>query len=152
LTDEEYNLKCPAQSYPKCRLLPQFNEEAPEHTSPSRNAERPPRGRDRAVDRPPSGWDKPTTQAEQHPAPPPRKNRDERVRVTRTTSGRHWTVEQDIQDRSTDREDVPRGTTTATYSDVINLTMPGPNAADGLHQSYAAMRPAIEALHTLFAS
>ena len=27
--------------------------------------------------------------------------------VTRTTFGRPWTVEQDIQDRSTDREDVP---------------------------------------------
>ena len=49
------------------------------------------------------------------------------------------TVEQDIQDRSTDREDVPRGTTTATYSDVTNLTTPGLNAADGLHQSYAAI-------------
>ena len=72
--------------------------------------------------------------------------------VTRTTSGRPWTVGQDIQDRSTDREDVPRGTKTATYSDVTNLTTPGPNAADGLHQSYATMRPDIEAPHTLSAS
>ena len=72
--------------------------------------------------------------------------------VIRTTSGRPWTVEQDIQDRCTDRENVPRSTTTATYSDVTNLTTPGPNAADGLDQSYAAMRPAIEAPHTLSAS
>ena len=72
--------------------------------------------------------------------------------VTRTTSDRPWTVEQDIQDRSTDRVDMPRGTTTATYSDVTNLTTPGPNAADGLHQSYAVRRPDIEAPHTLSAS
>ena len=39
LAAEEYGLKRPAKSYPKCRLLPQFDEEAPEHISPSRNAE-----------------------------------------------------------------------------------------------------------------
>ena len=72
--------------------------------------------------------------------------------VTRTTSGRPWTVEQDIQDRSTDREDVPRHATTAIYSDVTNLVTPGPKTADGLHRSYVAMRPDIEAPHTLFAS
>ena len=72
--------------------------------------------------------------------------------VTRTTSDRHWTAEQDIQDRSTDREDVPRGTKMATYSDMTNLTTPGPNAADGLHQSYATTWPDIEAPHTLSAS
>ena len=72
--------------------------------------------------------------------------------VTHTTFGRTWTVEQDIQDRSTDREGVPRGTMSATYSDVINLTMLGPNTADGLHRSYVAIRPDIEAPHTLFAS
>ena len=63
-----------------------------------------------------------------------------------------WTVEQDIQDRSMDREDVPQGTSTATYSDVTNLTTPGPNAADGLHQSYAVTRPDTEVPHTLSAS
>ena len=41
---------------------------------------------------------------------------------------------------------------TATYSDVTNLTMPGPNAADGLHQSYAATRHGTEVPHTLSAS
>ena len=78
----------------------------------------------------------------------PAKIKTEEFGVTRMTSGRPWTVEQDIQDRSTDREDVPRGTTTATYSDVTNLTTPGLNAADGFHQSYAAMRPGIEVPHT----
>ena len=71
--------------------------------------------------------------------------------VIRMTSGRPWTLEKDIQDRSTERGDVPRGTTTATYSDVINPTMPGPNAADGLHQSYAATRHGTEVPHTLSA-
>ena len=33
-----------------------------------------------------------------------------------------------------------------------NLVTPGPNAADGLHQSYAAMRPDTEVPHTLSAS
>ena len=65
----------------------------------------------------------------------PAKIEKEEFGVTRTTSGRPWTVEQDIQDRSTDREDVPRDTTTATYQDMTNLTTPGPNAADELRQS-----------------
>ena len=60
-----------------------------------------------------------------------------------TTFGRPWTIKQDIQDRSMDRANLPQGTTMATYSDVTNLTTPGPNAADGLHQSYTAMRPDI---------
>ena len=69
LTAEEYGLSRPAKSYPKRSLLPQFDEEAPEHTSPSRNVERPPRGRDRAADRPPRGRDKAATQAEQAACP-----------------------------------------------------------------------------------
>ena len=72
--------------------------------------------------------------------------------VTHMTSGKSWTIKQDTQDRSTDREGVPRGTKKATYSDVINLTTPEPNTADGLHQNYATTLPAIEALHTLSAS
>ena len=67
------------------------------------------------------------------------------------TFGRTWTVEQDIPDRSTDREDAPRHATTAIYSYVTSLVTPGPNAADGLHQSYTVMRPDIEVSHTLSA-
>ena len=78
----------------------------------------------------------------------PEKIKTKEFGVTHTTFGRPWTIKQDIQDRSTDREGVPRGTTTATYSDVINLTTPGPNTADGLHQSYATTRPGIEAPRT----
>ena len=59
--------------------------------------------------------------------------------VTHTTSGRSWTVEQDIQDRSTDREDVPPG-------------MRRPNTADRLHQSCVTIRPDTEAPHTRSAS
>ena len=64
LVAEEYGLKRPAKSYPKHRLLPQFDEEALEPIPPSRNAERPPRGQDSAADRPPRGRDKTATQAE----------------------------------------------------------------------------------------
>ena len=64
LTAEEYGLRRPTKSYLKRRLLPQFDEEAPEHTSPLRNAERPPCGRDRAADRPPRGRDKAATPAD----------------------------------------------------------------------------------------
>ena len=72
--------------------------------------------------------------------------------VIHTTFGRTWIVEQDIPNRFTDREDVPRHTMMATYSDVTNLVTPGPTTADGLHRSYVTMRPDIEAPHTLFAS
>ena len=68
------------------------------------------------------------------------------------TFGRTWTIEQDIPDRSSDRVDMPRHVTMAIYSDVTNLVTPGPKTADGLHQSYVAMWPNIEAPHTLFAS
>ena len=82
----------------------------------------------------------------------PAKIKTEEFGVTRMTTGRPWTVEKDIQDRSMDREDVPQGTKTATYSDVTNLTTPGPSAADGLYPSYAATRLGTEVPHTLSAS
>ena len=41
---------------------------------------------------------------------------------------------------------------TGTYSDITNLTTPGLNAADELHQSYAAMWPDTKVPHTLSAS
>ena len=63
-----------------------------------------------------------------------------------------WTVEQDIQDQSTDREDVPGHARTAIYSDMTNLVTPGPKTTDGLHRSYVAMQPDIEAPHTLSSS
>ena len=61
-------------------------------------------------------------------------------------------MKQDIPNRFTDREDVPRHVMMATYSDVTNLVTPEPTTADGLHRSYVATRPDIEAPHTLFAS
>ena len=60
LAAEEYGLKRPAKSYPKHKLLPQFDDEAPEPIPSSHNAaNRPQRGRDKAA-----------TQAEHQPAPP----------------------------------------------------------------------------------
>ena len=65
--------------------------------------------------------------------------------VIHMTFGKTWTVEQDIPDRSTDREDMPRHMTMTTYLDVTNLVTLGPKTADRLHRSYVAMRPNIEA-------
>ena len=80
------------------------------------------------------------------------KARIKQLGVVHTTFERTWTVEQDTRDRSTDREDVPRHTTTATYSDIENRAIPGPKTANRLHRTYVAVWPNIEALPTLFAS
>ena len=87
-------------------------------------------------------------------SPPHRlaKTGTEQLGTIHTTFSRSWTVEQDTLYQSTNREDASRHATTATYSDMTNLATPGPNAADGLHQSYAAMRPGTEVPHTLSAS
>ena len=53
LAAEEYELERPSKSYPKRRLLPQLEEEAPKPTSPAHDAaDRPPHGRDRESSRP----------------------------------------------------------------------------------------------------
>ena len=70
LAVEEYGLKRPAKSYPKRKLLPQFDDEALEPIPSSRNA----------ADRTPRGRDKAATQAEHQPAPPHRKGRDKTAR------------------------------------------------------------------------
>ena len=50
---EEYGLERPTKSYPKRRLLPQLEEEALKPTLPAHDAaDRPPRGRDKAVYQP----------------------------------------------------------------------------------------------------
>ena len=38
LVAEEYELECPSKSYPKRRLLPRLEEEAPKPTSPAHDA------------------------------------------------------------------------------------------------------------------
>ena len=55
LAAAEYKLERPSKSYPKCRLLPQLEEEAPKPTSPAYDAaDRPPRRRDRETFQPKS--------------------------------------------------------------------------------------------------
>ena len=50
LVAEEYGLERPTKSYPKRKLLPQFDDEALEPVLPRYNAaDRPPRGRDKAA-------------------------------------------------------------------------------------------------------
>ena len=50
LAAKEYGLERPTKSYPKRKLLPQFNDEALEPVLPRYNAaDRPPHGRDKAA-------------------------------------------------------------------------------------------------------
>ena len=97
LAAKEYGLKCIAKSYPKRKFLPQFDDEAPEPAPASRNV----------VDRPPCGRDKMVTRAKNQTVLPRRKGRDKTAGAIHMTFVKTWTVEQDIQDRPTDREDVP---------------------------------------------
>ena len=147
LAAEEYGLRHPAKSHPKRRLLPQFDEEAPEPIPPSRNAVE----RVRRTDHHVVGIER---QLRTNNSLPHRlvKIETKQLGVTHTTSGRPWIVEQDIPDRYTDCEDIPRHVMMATYSDVTNLVTPEPTTVDGLHRSYVATWPDIEAPHTLFAS
>ena len=69
LAAEEYGLERLTKSYPKHKLLPQFDDEALEPDLPARNAADGP-------DRPPRGRDKAASQAEHQPAPPRRKSRE----------------------------------------------------------------------------
>ena len=94
LTAEKYGLKRTAKRYPKRRLLPQFDEEAIDPIPPSHNADQPPHGRDKRQLRPNSS--------------PPHRNTKTEIRqlgILHMTFDRTWTVEQDITDRSTNRED-----------------------------------------------
>ena len=53
LAAKEYKVERPSKSYPKCRLLPRLEEEAPKPTSLAYDAaDRPPRGRDREAFQP----------------------------------------------------------------------------------------------------
>ena len=53
LAAEEYELEHPTKSYPRRRLLPQFEDEALEPILPAQDAaDRPPRGRDKAAYQP----------------------------------------------------------------------------------------------------
>ena len=91
-------------------------------------------GIERQTDHPAVGTQR-QTRANCSPPHHPAKIGTEESGVICTTFDKLWTVEQDTQDRSTDREDVPRQATTATYSDVTNLATPGPKTADELHPS-----------------
>ena len=79
LAAEEYRLERPTKSYPKRRLLPQFEEEALEPTLPAQDA----------ADRPPRGRDKAAYQPEVQPAP--------RRQTTKNTKARGYT--HDLRDK-----------------------------------------------------
>ena len=78
LAAEEYGLEHPTKSYPKRRLLPQFEEEALEPTLPAQDeADRPPRGQDKAAYEP-----------EHQPAPRRQPNKNTKA----------WGYTQDLRD------------------------------------------------------
>ena len=76
------------------------------------------------------------------------KARITQLTVVQTTFSGTWTVEQDTQDRSTDREGMPGHATMATYPDVTNPDTPEPKTANGLLRSYVVVWPNIEAPYT----
>ena len=84
LAAEEYGLERPTKSYPKRKLLPQFDDEALEPVPSARNA----------ADRPPRGRDKVATQAEHQPVLPCRKGRD------KTARGYTYDPRQDLDSRA----------------------------------------------------
>ena len=84
LTAEEYELERPSKSYPKHRMLPRLEEEAP--TSPAHDmADRPPRGRDREASHP-STQAAPRTKAWEY-APDLRDMLEDKARQTRSIYG-----------------------------------------------------------------
>ena len=70
LAAEEYGLERPNKSYPRCRLLPQFKDEALEPILASQDA----------ADRPPRGRDKAAYQPEHQPAPCHQTNKNTKAR------------------------------------------------------------------------
>ena len=89
LAAEEYGLKRLNKSYPKRRLLPEFDDEALEPKLPARDT----------ADRPPSGQDKPTHVAEQE--------KTHKLEDIQMTCGTTWKGEHVNLDRSTDRRSAP---------------------------------------------
>ena len=86
LAAEEYELERPSKSYPKHRLLPRLEEEAPKPTSPALDtADRPPRGHDREASRP-STQAAPRTKAREN-APDLRDMLEDKARQTRSIYG-----------------------------------------------------------------
>ena len=117
LAVEEYELERPSKSYPKCRLLPRLEEEAPKPTSPAHDAaDRPPRGRDREASRP-------STQAA-----PWRRSKNTKARENAPDMRDKLGTRQGKQDRSMDRVGAPRHETVIVTPDTVNPA--GPNTVD----------------------
>ena len=133
---EEYGLERPTKSYPKCRLLPQFEKEALKPTLPAHDAaDRPPRGRDKAAYKP-----------EVQPAPHRQSNKNTKARGYTQACETYWKTEQDIQDRSTDHGGAPQRVTMITTPDTLNTNPAGPNTTDQTHLNCVVMQAGIEAL------
>ena len=91
LAAEEYEFERPSKSYPKRRLLPRLEEEAPKPTSPAHNTtDRPPRGRDREASRPSTQaapWRRSKNTKARENAPDLRDILEDKARQTRSIYG-----------------------------------------------------------------
>ena len=126
LAAEEYKLERPSKSYPKCRLLPQLEEEATKPTSPAYDApDWPPPGRDRESFRP------------SIQAAPRRRSKNTRAWGNATAYETYLRIRQGKQDRSTDRVGAPRHVTITVMLDMINTTRP--NTIDKARLSYVVI-------------
>ena len=146
LAAKEYGLKRPTKNYPKRKLLPQFNDKAPEPISPKHNAVDGP-------DRPLRGLDRAATQAEHPPAPPRHKGRET------TATGYTYDLWQDLDNRAgqtiyqyKDQGGGPQREKMAIKPGATNTTSPGPKIAYGHHLNRIMTWPDTEAPHTPYAS
>ena len=87
LAAKEYGLERPTKSYPKCRLLPQFDDEALEPIPSKYNHVDQP-------DRPPRGRDKAANYAKHQPTPPRRRGKDT------AAPGYTYDLRQDLDNRT----------------------------------------------------
>ena len=117
---EEYGLERPTKSYPRRRLLRQFEDKALEPILQAQDA----------ADRPPRGRDKAAYQLEHQPAPRRQTNKNTKARATRRTCETNWKTKQDNQDRSTDRGGAPQRVMMTATPDILSTNPSGPNTAD----------------------
>ena len=104
------------------------------------------------VGRPQFGPGKAAAPAEHHTNPSAVQARIKKLGGTLATSNKTRRVEQDTQNRHTDRGDMPRPVITDTYSDTTNPSTLGPKTVHGVRRRCFTVWPNIEEPGTLFAS
>ena len=142
---EEYGLERPTKSYPKRKLLPQFDDEALEPRPPrvtllSERTDHHVAGTERQL-KPNTRLHHPTVKVERH-----------QLQDTLMTYGRTWLIEPDIPDQSMDQGGAPQREKKAIRPGATSTTSPRPKTAYGLHPNCVVMFPDTKAPHTHYAS